>query len=128
MEAKIHEEFPEAETIFLPEFPSAKDNERVLVAATKHKEVVFITYCNGRPYQGHDGLTRRAEAVINALITSGKVSAVLHFGNPLAMLEIDHVQRLLFGYLMPESQLRAIEVLAGKRPAKGKMPYDVQFN
>lgn len=128
VEAKIHEEFPEAETIFLPEFPSAKDNERVLVAATKHKEVVFVTYCNGRPYQGHDGLTRRAEAVINALITSGKVSAVLHFGNPLAMLEIDHVQRLLFGYLMPESQLRAIEVLAGKRPAKGKMPYDVQFN
>ena len=70
---------------------------------------------------------RRAEAVINALLLSGKVSAVLHFGNPKAMLEIDHVQRRLFGYLMPESQLRAIEVLAGKLPAKGKLPYDITF-
>ena len=128
VEEKIHEEFPEAETIFLPEFPTAKDNERVLLAATKHKEVVFVTYCNSRPYQGHGGLTRRVEAVINALLLSGKVSAVLHFGSPNAMLEIDHVQRLLFGYLMPESQLRAIEVLAGKLPAKGTLPYDIKFN
>lgn len=127
IEAKIHEEFPKAETVFLPEFPGAKDNERVLVAATKHKEVVFVTYCNSRPYQGADGLTRRVEGVINALLTSGKVSAVLHFGNPKAMLEIDHVPRRVFGYLMPDSQLRAIEVLAGKLPAKGKMPYKVTF-
>lgn len=127
IEEKIHKEFPEAETIFLPEFPSAEDNERVLWAATKHKEVVFVTYCSARAYQGHDGLTRRAEAVINALITSDKVSAILHFGNPTAMLEIDHVPRRLFGYLMPESQLHAIEVLAGKLPAKGKLPYDITF-
>ncbi|MBE6973330.1 MAG: hypothetical protein E7440_05565 [Ruminococcaceae bacterium] len=127
IEQKIHEEFPEAETVFLPEFPTAKDNERALVAATKHKEVVFVTYCNSRPYQGWGGMTRRAEAVINALIFSGKVSAVLHFGNPEAMQEIDHVSRRVFGYMMPESQLRAIEVLAGKLPAKGKMPYHIEF-
>ena len=29
---------------------------------------------------------------------------------------------------MPESQLRAIEVLAGKLPAKGAMPFDIKFN
>ena len=127
IEAKIHEEFPEAETIFLPEFPTARDNEKVLVAATRHKEVVFVTYCNSRPYQGTDCLTRRVEAVINALIVSGKVSAVLHFGNPLGSTEIDHVSRRLFGYLIPESQLYAIEVLAGKLPAKGKLPYKSKF-
>lgn len=127
IEAKIHEEFPEAETIFLPEFPTARDNEKVLVAATRHKEVVFVTYCNSRPYQGTDCLTRRVEAVINALIVSGKVSAVLHFGNPLGSTEIDHVSRRLFGYLIPESQQHAIEVLAGKLPAKGKLPYKIKF-
>ena len=127
VEAKIHEEFPEAETIFLPEFPTAKDNEKVLVAATRHKEVVFITYCNSRPYQGTDCLTRRAEAVINALIVSDKVSAVLHFGNPKAMVEIEHVPRRLFGYMMPDSQLHAIEVLAGKLPAKGTLPFKVEL-
>jgi len=127
IEAKIHEEFPEAETIFLPEFPTAKDNERVLVAATKHKEVVFVTFCNARPYQGTDCLTRRVEAVINALIVSGKVSAVLHCGNPGGTLEIDHVPRRLFGYLIPESLLHAIEVLAGKLPAKGTLPFKMKF-
>ena len=127
IEQKIHEEFPEAETVFLPEFPTAKDNEKALLAATKHKEVVFVTYCSARPYQGTDCLTRRVEAVINALIVSGKVSAVLHFGNPRAMLEIDHVPRRIFGYMMPDSQLRAIEVLAGKLPAKGTMPYKLTF-
>ena len=127
IEAKIHEEFPEAETVFLPEFPSAQDNARVLVKATKHKEVVFVTYCNGRPYQGTDCLTRRVEAVINALIVSGKVSAVLHFGNPKGSMEIDHIPRRLFGYLIPDSQLHAIEVLAGKLPAKGKLPYKMSF-
>ena len=72
-------------------------------------------------------MTRRAEAVINALIFSGKVSAVLHFGNPIAMEEIDHAPRMLFGYMMPDSQLRAIEVLAGKIPAKGKLPYKINL-
>ena len=128
IEQKIHEEFPEAETIFLPEFPTAKANERVFLAATKHKEVVFVTYCNARPYQGSSIMTRRVEAVINALITSGKVSAVLHFGNPKAMEMIDHVPRLVFGYMMPQSQKHAFEVLAGKLPAKGKLPYNLKLN
>jgi len=127
IEEKIHQEFPEAETIFLPEFPTANDNEKALVAATRHKEVVFVTYCSARPYQGSDGLTRRVENVINALIFSGKVSAVLHFGNPKAMGEIDHASRMLFGYMMPDSQIRAIEVLAGKLPAKGKLPYKINL-
>jgi len=43
------------------------------------------------------------------------------------MLEIDHVPRRLFGYQMPDSQLRAIEVLSGKLPAKGKLPYNITF-
>jgi len=127
IEQKIYEEFPEAEVVTLPEFPTAKANERVLVAATSHKEVVFVTYCSTRPYLGTDTLTRRVEAVINALITSGKVSAVLHFGNPFAMRNIDHVPRRLFGYIMPQSQLHAIEVLAGKLPANGKLPYTVKL-
>ena len=127
IEKKIHAEFPEAEVVYLPEFPNSKDNEKVLVAATRHKEVVFITYCNTRPFLGTDCLTRRAEAVINALIMSDKVSAVVHFGNPFALKPLRHVKRKLFGYMMPQSQLYAIEVLAGKLSAPGKLPYNIQF-
>ena len=72
-------------------------------------------------------MTRRAEALVNALIRSGKVSAVVHFGNPFAVRPLLHVPRLLFGYNCPESQPGAIEVLAGKRPAPGKLPFRIEL-
>ena len=124
---KIKQEFPDSDIEFFPEFPSATDNERVLLAATKHSEVVFITYCATGPYLGTDCLTRRAEYVINSLIMSGKVSAVLHFGNPFAVKPLLHTPRRLFGYMMPDSQLHAIDVLAGKLEAKGTLPFKIDF-
>ena len=124
---KIEAEFPEAEIVTLPEFSTAKQNEKVFVAATRHKEVVFITFCTTRPYLGTDCLTRRTESVINALTLSGKVSAVVHFGNPRAMKELNHTPRKIFGYMMPQSQEYAIEVLSGKIPAKGTLPFKVEL-
>ena len=124
---KLAEEFPEAEIVTLPEFSNAQDNEKVLVAATRHKEVVFVTFCTTRPYLGTDCLTRRTEAVINALTYSGKVSTVLHFGNPFAIKTLKHIPRKLFGYMMPQSQAYAVEVLSGKIPAKGTLPFAVEF-
>lgn len=125
--AKIGQEFPDAEIVTLPEFSTARENEKVLVAATRHKEVVFVTFCTTRPYLGTDCLTRRTEAVINALTYSGKVSAVLHFGNPFALKYLNHIPRKLFGYMMPQSQVYAIEVLAGKLPARGTLPFSVDL-
>ncbi len=125
---KIHEEFPSSGIAFLPEFPGYRDNDRVLTEATGYKEVVFITFCTAAAYLGTDGLTRRVESVINCLINSKKVSAVVHFGNPYALTPLDHVSRKIFGYNITESQLHAIDVLAGKLEAKGKLPFDIDFN
>ncbi len=125
--AKVKENFPEAEIEFLKEFPSAGDNDRVLRAATKAEEVVFVTFCTTSPYLGTDGLTRRAESVINALTMSGKLQAVVHFGNPYALKHIDHVSRKIFGYIIPDSQKHAIDVLAGKCEAKGTLPFNIEF-
>lgn len=124
---KIGEEFPEAEVVTLPEFPTAKQNEHVLLAASRHKEVVFVSFCNYRPYLGTDCLTRRAEAMINALNLNGKLSAIVHFGNPYVLQNVNHISRKIFGYMMPQSQGHAIEVLAGKLEAKGKLPFNVEF-
>ena len=124
---KIHEEFPDARIEYLPEFPQASHNERVLVAATGCDEVVFVTFCTTSAYLGTDCLTRRVESVINSLLLSGKVEAVVHFGNPYALCPIHHVKRRIFGYLIPESQLHAIEVLSGRLEAKGKLPYRVEL-
>ena len=125
---KIKESFPESGIEFIPEFSFAKDNERVLLAATKYKEVVFVTFCVTQPYLGTDGLTRRTEAVINCLAQSGKVSTVVHFGNPYALQTLTHIPRKIFGYTIPDSQLHAIDVLAGKLEAKGTLPFHVMFN
>lgn len=124
---RIKVNFPESTIKYLPEFPAWSDNEQVLNASTAFKEVVIITYCNTTCYQGTDGLTRRAEACINSLIASGKVSALVHFGNPFALEELDHVERRIFGYTLSKSQEYAIDVLAGKIEAKGTIPFAVNL-
>lgn len=126
--AKIKEEFPNAGVVYVPEFPNKVDNEQVLVAATQYEEVVFITSCTTACYLGTDSLTRRIEYLINSLIRSGKVSAVLHFGNPFAVKPLLHTPRRVFGYVMPQSQTYAIEVLAGKIPAKGTLPFRIEYD
>jgi len=119
----VRANFPQAEIRTIREFPTPGENEKLLNAATKYDEVVFITFCTTAAYAGTDGLTRRMESVINALAASDKVSAVVHFGNPLALKNLLPVPRKIFGYTAPESQPYAIDVLAGKLPARGKNPF-----
>jgi len=124
---KIKEIYPDAGIEFLPEYANQKDNERVLMASTRYDETVFITFCVTQAYLGTDCLTRRAESVINALNIAGKLGALVHFGNPFAAKELLHIPRKIFGYTMPDSQLYAIDVLAGKLPAEGTLPFHVEF-
>ena len=124
---KIRKEFPRSGICFVPEFPAHTDNEKVLTEATKYKEVIFMTYCDTNCYLGTDCMTRRVEALINCLIHSGKVSAVCHFGNPYALKPLLHVKRKIFGYKVTKSQEYAVEVLAGKIEAKGKLPYKIEL-
>lgn len=125
---KIEETFPAAHIELIPEFSYAVDNERVLYAARNYKRVVFITFCTTGAYLGTDGLTRRTESVMNALIHSGKLDTVVHFGNPFALKTLEHIPAKIFGYMIPESQEYAIDVIAGRLEAKGNLPYNVQFN
>ena len=119
----IKERFPDAEIVTIEEYPTAYNNESVLNTATRYDDVVFVSFCTSGAYLGTDCLTRRLESVINALAISGKLSTVVHFGNPLALKNIKHIKRKIFGYTAPESQVYAFDVLSGRIPAKGKMPY-----
>lgn len=125
---RIRENFPGAGVEFIPEFSNWNDHERVLSRATAFDEVVAVTFCNTKCYMGTDGLTRRAESWINALSYSDKISAVVHFGNPYALKNIKNVPRRIFGYTIPDSQLHAMDVLAGKTQARGKIPFDIDFD
>jgi len=124
---KIKKEFPGSDIIFVPEFATAGENEKVLLAATKHDEVVLVTYCATACYLGTDCMTRRTEMLLNCLIMSGKVSALLHYGNPHAVEPVQHVKRVIFAYNSPASLEPAIDVLAGNIEAKGKLPIKVDL-
>jgi len=71
---------------------------------------------------GTEFLTRRIESVINALTLPGKLTALVQFGNHMAAENLYPIPRKIFGYCSPASQGPAIEVLAVKYPAKGKVP------
>ena len=122
----IKSNFPNSHIELIKEFPTALDNDRVITTAAKFNEVVFVTFCSAAAYQGTNCLTRRIEAVITSLALPKKICAIVHFGNPLALSNIDcieNVPRIIFGYGAPPSQQYAIDVLAGKIKAKGEMPF-----
>lgn len=127
IEERIKEDFPDADILSIPEFSSWLDHERLLSKSTQYKDVVVVSYCATTAYLGTDGLTRRSEAWINALQRSNKISAIVHFGNPLALETIGHIPRRIFGYEMEKSHAYAIDVLAGKIEAKGTLPFDVKL-
>lgn len=124
---RIRENFPGSRVEFISEFPGSAEIERLLNIATDYKEVVVATFCYTTCYLGTDGLTRRTEEWINSLQRSGKVAAVVHFGNPFALEELNHVSRRIFGYTMQKSQEYAIDVLAGKLEAKGTLPFAINL-
>ena len=124
---KILQEFPDAHIEFLKEFSAARDNDKVLRAATNAEEVVFISFCTTACYLGTDCLTRRTESVINALVVSEKLETIVHFGNPFALKPLKHIPRKIFGYNIPDSQKYAIEVLSGKLEANGTLPLNIEY-
>ena len=119
----ILERFPKSEVVFIPEFASAQDNDRVLRAAIPYDNVVFVSYCDTTSYLGTDCLTRRCEMLIKCLNISGKCKTLVHFGNPLAIEDIDGMDRKIYGYRSPDTQKYAFDVLSGALEPKGKNPF-----
>ncbi len=124
---KIKQEFPEATVAYLPPLSNSSDHNRVLSLAKEHREIVLVTQCYTTAYLGTDCLTRRSEAILNALIHTRKVSALVHFGNPFAVKTLWHVPRKIFGYIMTQSQDYSIEVLSGKVEPQGTLPFHIDF-
>lgn len=122
VEQRIKEIFPKATVMLMSEYPNPHDNQSLLSSVSKFSEVVLVTFCTTTAYLGSDCLTRRAEAILNGIIYSGNVSAVVHFGNPYAIETLEHTPRRIFGFMTPDSQKHTIDVLAGNIIPNGKMP------
>ena len=125
---KLEETFPNSKVMAVHQFSSGAQNWNILKTTLDFDDFIFVTFNEVEPCIGKERLTTRTLSVIDALQVSNKVAAVVHFGNPYVLEELVHVPRLLIGGTSPKAGQYAIDILAGKYPAKGVLTYDVKLN
>ena len=119
----IKANFPNAEIVTTPEYPWSTDTHKVMQAVVRHEKCIVVTFSSGQAFLGVDCLTRRTEAMIKAIALGGKLEGIVHIGNPFALNTIPYCDRKLLGYRTGEAQDYIFEVLAGKYPARGVLPF-----
>ena len=126
---RIQELFPNSKAVAIDQFPTPAMNQRLLHESVEYDDVVFITFTEKKAYSGEERFTSRILSVIGALQVTKRISALVHFGNPFPLEEIeDHLPRILIGCLSPDSVMCTLEVLAGNYPAKGVLTCDVNLD
>lgn len=127
IQKKLLENFPNSTVRAIRQFPTPAENQAILHASLGYEQVIFLTFAEAPAYAGSDALTQRITALIKAMQITSRISTVMHFGNPYVLEDIAHVSRVLIGPMAANSIDAGIEVLAGKREAKGVLTYDVNF-
>jgi len=125
IEKKLSALFPNSCVYAINQFPSPVQNVRLVERNVTYDDVVFITFNDCGAYVGRECLTSRIVSVIQALQITNRVSTLVHFGNPFVLEELAHIPRILIGGTSKESIDYALEVLAGRYPAKGHLIYQL---
>ena len=123
----IMERFPNSEVFAIYEFPTQAQNIKVLQKSINFDDVIFVTFSEHVCYLGREHLTRRLEILIEAFYFNGRLSTLVHFGNPTILGNLPHIKRVIIGGISEESANTCIEVLAGEYPAKGKPTYEINL-
>ena len=116
--------FPNSDCTFLSEYPTASANIRLFDKQLAYDDVIYITSHRMQAYLGRDCLTERVLAVMRALQSTNRISAVLHFGNPHVMDDVPRCDRFILGYTSERCVEFALSVLAGDSEATGIIPYE----
>ncbi len=124
---KIESLFPNSYVCMIHQFPTNHMNCNVLQDSLGYDDVIFITFAEAPAYTGADNFTHRMTALLRAMQATNRISTMVHFGNPFVLEEVPHMPRLIMGGISAKNVDAALEVLAGKREAKGVMTYDVNF-
>lgn len=127
IESKLKELFPNSKTMIMHQYPTQKQCLWAINNTFGYDNVVFITYSEFQAYTGPECFTRRFLNIINSMQYTNRVSTIIHYGNPKVMEELPHIGRKILGGCSQKSTLACLEVLAGEREAKGKLPYSVNF-
>ena len=64
---------------------------------------------------------------VGVLVDGTVVPCCLDHDGDIALGNLFHVKRIIFGYHSPESQIHAIDVLKGTAEPKGTLPFEIQL-
>ena len=126
--ARIKELFPNSDVTTIPVYPTSNSNIPYFDKQTKYDDIVFITNYQPAAYTGREHLTTRVVDLMDALQSTDRIVAHLHFGNPYVAADAPYVPRILLGYTSELCVLNALEILAGNAPALGTLPLPVEFH
>ena len=127
LEKKLLELFPKSDVKIIYQFPTQGQCIRVINGSFGYDQVVFITYSEFLAYTGAECFTNRFINIVNSMQYTNRISTIVHYGNPMVMQALPHISRKILGACSTSSTLACLEVLAGIREAKGRLPYDVKF-
>ena len=127
IEKRIKELFPNSKVTFINEFPTQRQNCRILEESLGCDEVVFITFCEMIAYLGPEHLTRRFVSLIKSMQLTDRVTTLVHFGNPFVLEELPHIPRVLIGGNSKNSTNACIDVLAGELEPMGVPTYNFKL-
>jgi len=124
---KLKADYPHSEVTCLREFPTAGENWDVLRTSIDYDDLVFVTFFESAAFIGLEKFTPRIISLIEALQMTGRISTLVHFGNPFLLEDLPHVPRVLVGCCSRQSVENTLDILAGRLALKGKAPYQVNI-
>lgn len=127
LQKKIKELFPNATVQLFRQYPDQRQCFSILNYSVGYDEVILVTYSEFQAYTGAEHFTHRVVSLVEAMQHTGRISSLVHFGNPTIIGELPHIPRCILGGTAFASTMACLEVLAGKREAKGPLTYDVRF-
>ena len=84
---------------------------------------MWISTYASQCFIGKECLTRRTVDLMDALQSTDRIVAHLHFGNPFVATDAPFVPRILLGWGSSACIDTTIEILAGRAAAVGTQPY-----
>ena len=89
----------------------------------EYDDIVYITYYSPMCFIGRECLTARTVDMMDALQSTDRIVAHLHFGNPFVATDAPYVPRVLLGWGSEACIMNTLDILAGKAAAVGTQPY-----
>ena len=120
---KIKSLFPNSHVVTHPEYPNLHQNMRLFALQQKYDDIVYITNYASQCFIGKECLTRRTVDLMDALQSTDRIVAHLHFGNPFVATDAPFVPRVLLGWNSSACIDNTLDILAGKAEAVGTQPY-----